>query len=117
MQHKRKVGNAIPTPPDHGYDVLRSRKMTGKLLKDLRLHHMLYRTTAVEKLRRQHKVIISVSHLKDVENGRSAPRITTLLGLANLYGVTIEYLVGDAPNYFKVLSPMDRFANDGAKFR
>lgn len=104
---------SIPRPPALGYHVPATRNNIGRKLKDLRNHHMHSRATIVRAMNSK----CAVNTLRAIEIGRHVPRIDVLLDLANLYGVTINYLVGDADCHFKIIDPMERFRTQGRKLK
>lgn len=99
MTHR---SNRPAQPPMLGYQTKHVRATIGEKLRRLRAHHAWYRPTVVKKLR----VRCSVSHLRDIEYGRSEPRLSLLLELANVYGVSILYLVGDSQLHYDLADPI-----------
>jgi len=80
-------------------------KNLGIRLRSLRNHHMFYKKTVAMR------VDISPTQYRRLEEGKAVPRLDTLLHLANLYKVPVEFLVFNSAAPFNPLDAMTQFGS------
>lgn len=98
-------------PPPFGYHEPTMRSQLGPRLKLLRQHALLFKTSVA-------KVVgISPRQLTRIETREAMPRLDTVIKFANLFRVSINYLISDSDEPYPLHDPMENFAAGNTRWR
>lgn len=104
-------GQLKAIPPALGYHEPTMRSQLGPRIKLLRTHNLLYRKSVARA------VGVSEHMIRRIETRSTMPRIDLVVKLANLFRVSINYLISDADEPYPLYDPMQNFMDGGTRWK
>jgi transcriptional regulator with XRE-family HTH domain len=111
METMLTASQAKAIPPPLGYHEPTMRSQLGPRVMTLRKHARLYRTTMARALG------VSEHLVRRVELRQTMPRIDLLIKIANLFRVSVNFLISDSDEPYPLYDPMENFIDGNNRWR
>jgi len=98
-------------PPPLGYHEPTMKAQFGPRVKALREHNRLYRKTLAKLMG------VSQHMVRRIELKETMPRIDLVIKLANIFRVSVNYLISDADEPYPIYDPMKNFTAGGNRWK
>jgi len=98
-------------PPALGYHEPTMRSQLGSRVKTLRMHNLLYRRSVARA------VGVSEHMIRRIETRETMPRIDLVIKLANLFRVSVNYLISDSDEPYPLYDPMQNFMDGASRWK